>query len=108
MAKYKAGNYIQFSWRAFKKLEGCKTSTKWLYVILNEFEHKYTGNGKQGFFFRSIDDLAVDTGLSRPVVIQGLRELERLELIKTWQAHWKNKKGRLSEKHITAINVLNI
>lgn len=77
-------------------------------MILNELEHKYTGNGEQDFFFRSIDDLAVDAGLSRPVVIQGLRELEKLKLIKTWQAHWKDKEGRQSEKHITAINVLDI
>lgn len=105
--KYKVGNYIQVSRKVFERLEGCKTSTKWLYMILNELEHQFTGE-KQDFFYRSIDDLADDTELSRPVVIQSLRELERLKLIKTWQGHWKSKSGKLSVKHITAIKVLEI
>ncbi|MBI5327305.1 MAG: hypothetical protein HZB80_03290 [Deltaproteobacteria bacterium] len=106
--KYKKAHYLQISRGAFKRLEGCKTSTKWLYVILNELEHKYTGAGKQDFFFRSIDDLAIDAGLSRPIVIQGLRELSEIGLIETWQAHWKDKRGRLSERHVTALKILDI
>lgn len=107
--KYKTGIFIQISREAFKKLAGSKTSTKWLYMVLNGLEHRFTGAGKQGFFFRSVDDLAVDAGLSRPVVIQGLRELEKLKLIETWQGHWKDKRtGKLSEKHITAMRILDV
>lgn len=107
MPKYKTGNYIQISRKAFKMLEDCKTSTKWLYIVLNELEHKFTGH-KKDFFFRSIDDLSLDTELSRPTVILGLQELKSIGLVETWQAHWTDKKGRKSEKHVTAIRMLEV
>ena len=66
------------------------------------------GGASQNFFFRSINDIASDSGLSRPVVITGLKELSKLKLIKTWHAHWENSEGNLSEKRVTIIQVLDI
>lgn len=108
MSKYKEGNFLQFPRGVFEKFHNAKTSTKWLYTILLELEHKFTGL-KEDFFFRSIDDLSKDAKLSRPVIIRGLKELINLNLIQTWQMHWVDKDtDKKSEKHVTAIRILEI
>lgn len=92
MSKYKEGNFLQFPRGVFEKFHNAKTSTKWLYTILLELEHKFTGL-KEDFFFRSIDDLSKDAKLSRPA----------------WQMHWVDKDtDKKSEKHVTAIRILEI
>ena len=104
--KRKNGNYLHLSRKLFNN-EGFKAlslNAKWLYVVLNELEHKYTGD-KENFFFRSNDDLALDTGFSLPTLKKAKRELK--PFIQMWQMHFRDTETkRLSKKHITAFRIL--
>jgi hypothetical protein len=105
VAKYKDGNFLQFPRGAFKNLSKLKTSAKWLYVVLTELEHRFTGKNED-FFFRSLKDLSEDSGLSVDCVCRSLKSLQEHGLIDKWQMHWRDKgTGKLSEKHITAIRI---
>jgi hypothetical protein len=108
MAKYKDGNFIQFPRSVFPKLLPLKTSSKWLYVVLTELEHKYTGKNED-FFYRSIKDLSTDSGLSSDCIVRSLKELEQNNFIQKWQMHWwtNEEKTKKSRRHITAIRLLN-
>ena len=102
--KYKEGHFLQlsrdvFANEGFYELSG---STKWVYVILNELEHRYTGE-KENYFFRSNEDLAKDANLSVTAIKKAKRELIKLGLIETWQIHFRDvATGKISEKHVTA------
>jgi len=63
--KRKAGNFLELSRELFneERFKKLSLNAKWLYVALNELEHRYTGPNTD-FFFRSNEDLAGDTGLS--------------------------------------------
>ena len=112
MAKYKDGNYCQIYNKAIEKLnqndKKISYPTRWLYVHLNLLEHRFTGE-KEDFFFRSIKDLNKDTQIGCRQIVDSIKELKRLNLIHTWQMHWRDAKtGKLSEKHITAFRILEI
>ena len=60
MSKYNGSNpFIQLSRSIFNP--DCKLSfrAKWLYTVLSELEHRYTGE-KEDFFFRAQHDLRND------------------------------------------------
>jgi len=78
-------------------------SQKWLYVVLKECEHRYTGP-KEDFFFRSNEDLAKDCGWTVKKLERVKSQLlENKDLLFTWQMHWIDKNtGKKSEKHVTA------
>ena len=87
--------------------ENISASARWLYIVLSKLEHRFTGKSVD-FFFRSNKDLQNDSGLSGKTVIKAIRELKKIQLIETWQMHWKDKNtGKLSQKHITAFRILD-
>jgi len=105
MSKYKEGNYIQLSRELFNddRFKGLSLNAKWLYVVLNELEHKFTRR-KENYFFRSNEDLANDTGLSISSVKRAKEELR--SVVQMWQMHWKDTEtGKLSKKKITAFRI---
>lgn len=106
--KRKHGNYVQLSRRLFndENLSHLSINAKWLYVVLNELEHKWTGPNED-FFYRSNEDLARDCGFSLPTLKRAKKELKEAGLIQTWPMHWINSEtGKKSEKHVTAYRVL--
>jgi len=110
--KYKIGNFFQVDKEAHERVteairKGAPASIGWLYDVLCYDEHRFTGR-KEDFFFRSISDLSADSGLSQRVVMRNLKCLKKLGVIETWWMHWIDKKtGKKSEKHVTAIRILD-
>lgn len=106
MPKYKTDPFTQVSRSIFH--EDCKLSykAKWLYTVLCELEHRYTGR-KTKWFFRSQDKLRKDTGMSIKIIRRSKEELIEYGVIETGKMHWFDKDtGRKSEKHITTFTML--
>lgn len=103
--KRKAGNFLELSRELFneERFKNLSLNAKWLYVTLNELEHRYTGPNKD-FFFRSNEDLAEDTGLSISAVKRAKNELR--DIVKMWQVHFQDvSTKKLSKKKITAFMI---
>lgn len=80
-------------------------NAKWLFVVLNELEQRFTGS-KEDFFFRSNDDLAKDAGMILPTLKRAKAELKETDLVHIWNTHFRNKEtGKLSEKKVTAYRI---
>lgn len=107
--KYKQGKFLQLSRDIFKddKFMQLNTTAKWLYFVLCELEHKFTGP-KEDFFFRSNEDLSKDANLSMATLKRAKRELKESGYIKTFQVHWKGEDGKLSRKHITGYRITEV
>lgn len=104
--KYKNGNFLQLDRKLFDDTySNLSINAKWLYVVLVELEHKFTGK-KEDFFFRSNEDLAKDSGMSLPTLKRAKKELEQTNLIKTWQSHFIYPNKKKSEKHISTYRIL--
>lgn len=107
MSKYNGDNpFVQLSRSIFH--EDCKLSykAKWLYTVLSELEHRYTGN-EEDFFFRPQDKLKNDCGMDLRTVRSARKELIKSGYLHTYQMHWVDKKtGKRSEKHVTAYKIL--
>jgi len=81
-------------------------NAKWLFVVLNELEQRYTGDNTD-FFFRSNDDLANDANMSLSALKRTKIELVKTDLIEVWRMHFINKEtGKKSEKNVTAYRIL--
>lgn len=107
MAKYQAGYYMELPRSIFTDDRFLQLSDagKWLFIVLKELEHRYTGPGED-FFFRSNEDLAKDCGWKRTKLTRIKDELQRSGLIETWQMHWIDKETKKkSEKHVTAYRI---
>ena len=106
--KYKEGNFLELSRNIFKeKYKRLSINAKWLYVVLVELEHRFTGKGVD-FFTRSNSQLADDTGMSLATLKRAKKELEATHLIQTWQCHFKySDTGKLSKQHYTAYRIRN-
>ena len=103
--KRKAGNFLELSRELFneERFKALSLNAKWLYVTLNELEHRYTGP-KVDYFFRSNEDLAEDTGLSLSAVKRAKDELRNI--VQMWQMHWIDKDTKkLSRKKVTAFRI---
>lgn len=104
--KYKDGNFLQLDRKLFNDTySNLSINAKWLYVVLVELEHKFTGK-KEDFFFRSNEDLAKDSGMSLPTLKRAKKELMQTNLIEIWQTHYIYQNKKKSEKHITAYRIL--
>ena len=105
----KHGNefYLQLTRKLFtEEYKNLSKNAKWLFVVLNELEQRYTGE-KEDFFFRSNEDLANDCQISLPTLKRAKKELLSTELIQSWQTHFVNKDtGKKSEKRTTAYRIL--
>jgi hypothetical protein len=100
--------FLQLSRKLFHDPEFQKLSinAKWLYVVLNELEHRFSGN-KEDFFFRSNNDLAKDAGFSLPTLKRAKKELIESGLVQVSFMHWVDSEtGKRSKKHITAYQIL--
>jgi hypothetical protein len=81
-------------------------NAKWLFVVLNELEQKFTGKDED-FFFRSNEDLSNDSGMSLPTLKRAKAELLKTDLIQHWYMHFQNTEtGKLSEKKVSAYRIL--
>ena len=72
------------------KYKTLSINAKWLYVVLNELEQRYTGNDKD-WFFRTDAELAEDAGMSEKTLKRAKAELKETGLIKVSLAHWIDK-----------------
>lgn len=107
--KRKQGNYLQLSRKLFNDPAWQKLSyhAKWLYVVLNELEHRFTSGGKKkktDFFFRSNKQLCEDTGLKMTTLKAAKKELK--PFVQMWNMHWVDENGKKSEQHVTAFRIL--
>ena len=104
MPKYKDGNFVQVNRDIFK--QDYHHNTVYIYVILSELEHRFTGK-KEDFFFRSLTDLSKDCKMNRTTVTKYRKPLFEDGWVETWQMHWvDNETGKKSEKKVTAYRVL--
>lgn len=104
--KRKKGNYLQLSRKLFNNEEFQKLSNnaKWLYVVLNELEHQYSGK-TEDYFYRSNALLAEDTGMSLATLKRAKEELR--PLVDMWRMHFieDTKTGKKSERAVTAYRI---
>lgn len=106
MPKYKTDPFVQLSRSIFH--EDCNLSykAKWLYTVLSELEHRYTGD-KTAYFFRDQITLAKDTGMSVKANRKYRNELVDSGYLTVGKMHWFDKEtGKKSEKHVTTFTLL--
>lgn len=91
-----------FTHEGFNQLSA---SAKLLLLYLFELEHRFTGD-KVGYFFRSNEDLASDTGLSARTIQKAKEELKEhvSDLVKIGYMHWVFE-GKKSKKKITSFTI---
>lgn len=107
MAKYQRGHFLELPRSLFmdERFLNLSDAGKWLYLVLKEDEHKFTGKGED-FFFRSNEDLAKDCGWKRTKLTRAKDEIIKSGLIETWQMHWIDRHTKKkSEKHVTAYRI---
>lgn len=105
----KHGNsyYLQLTRELFSdKYSGLSVNAKWLFVVLNELEQKYTGQNED-FFFRTNEDLAVDCGMSLATLKRAKKELLATDLVQSWKGHCVDSAtGKRTEKQFTFYRIL--
>lgn len=107
MAKKKGSFFLQLKRDIFtEKYANLSTNAKWLYVVLNELEHKFTGE-KEDFFFRMNDDLAKDCNMALGTFKKAKKELLETDLVQHWHMHFNDPKtGKKSERKISTYRIL--
>lgn len=106
--KYQDGHYLELPRSIFadERFLRLSDSAKWLFFVLKEMEHRYTGESED-FFFRSNADLAESCGWNIKKLERYKPEILKSGLVESWLMHWKDKNtGKKSEKHITAYRIL--
>jgi hypothetical protein len=110
--KMKHGNgfFLELSRHLFtEEYSDLSQNAKWLFVVLNELEQRFTGGkNNKDFFLRSDSELSKDAGMSVATLKRAKSELIKTNLVETWQSHWilDKAKNKLSEKHVTAYRIL--
>jgi hypothetical protein len=111
----KNGNtyYIELTRHLFNSdpYKSMSVYAKWLYVVLKENEHKFTGSQKsknpQDFFTRSDKELVEDSGLCLGTLKKAKAELLQTDLLQTWKGHITyTNSGKKSENPITHYRIL--
>lgn len=104
--KHNNSFYLELSRELFTdQYKTLSINAKWLFVVLNELEQRYTGKNED-FFFRTNAELAEDTGMSLPVLKRAKAELVKTDLIHTYQMHFIDHKTRKkSQKKVTAYKI---
>ena len=106
MAKNGNTFYLQLSRKIFTDCyRNLSRDAKWLYVVLNELEHRYTGKD-ENFFYRSNEDLAKDAQMSPSTLKKYKRELIESGLIEHWIGHFVESDGKKSEKKCSFYRIL--
>ncbi len=101
--KYKRTHFLQLSRSIFKdeRFQGLTTDSKWLYVCLNELEHRYTGRNETHSFYHSDVDVSEMSGIALRTFQRCKDELKKRGFIRTWQSKIVDKKGNDTGKTIT-------
>lgn len=104
--KYGNDYYLQLSRHLFAdKYKELSINAKWLYVVLNELEQRFTGI-KDNWFYRSNEDLANDAGMSLATLKRAKKELADSGLVKVSSMHFVDKEtGKKSKKKVTAYEI---
>lgn len=104
--KYNNTYFIQLSRAIFEdKYKSMSVNAKWLYCVLVELEHKYTGNDKS-WFFRTDEELAEDSGMSLRTVRRAKQELKDSGLVNIGYAHYiDSETGKKSKKKLTTFSI---
>lgn len=77
---------------------------KWLYTVLVENESRFAD--KEGWFFRSDDDLAMDAGISDKTLKKYKKILRENGLVETSIMHFTDKDtNKKSKKKVTAYRI---
>lgn len=90
MAKYGNTHFLQLTRSLWEEeYQQLSVKAKWLFVCLNELEQRYCGKDS-GFFFRTDEELCIDTGMSINTVKAAKRELKEKaqKLIRISRGHW--------------------
>ena len=95
--------YLQLTRRLFDEpYKDLSVNAKWLFVVLNELEQRYTGDKTEDYFYQSNEDLADLCGFSLSTLKRAKAELLKTDLIQSWQGHFEEEEtGKKSEKHFT-------
>ena len=104
--KYGNDYYLQLSRHLFAdKYKDMSINAKWLYVVLNELEQRFTGKDKD-WFFRTDEELAKDAGMSEKTLKRAKSELRKSGLVEITLAHFVDKQtGEKSKKKVTAYKI---
>lgn len=78
---------------------------KWLFVVLNELEQRYTGK-ECDFFYRTDAELSEDANISLATLKRYKAELRDSGLVKMWNGHFKYPDGKKSEKKFSCYRIL--
>ena len=104
----KHGNvfFLELSREIFtEKYSNLSQNSKWLFVVLNELEQRFTGP-KMDFFFRSNEDLTIDTGMSIATLKRAKKELLLTDVVQHWNMHWIDPKTKKkSEKKVSSSKI---
>lgn len=106
--KYKSGYYIHLSRKLFNddKFKKLPYQSRWIYTVLVENEHRFTGENED-FFFRSDKDLSKDCGMALRTFQKYKKLLVDKDILKYWHMHFVDvKTGRKSEKKVSAYRIL--
>jgi hypothetical protein len=104
--KHGNGFFLELSRHLFTdQYKNLSQNAKWLFVVLNELEQKYTGE-KEDYFTRSDQSLSEDSGMSLATLKRAKAELMKTDLIETWKCHFVYKTGKKSEQYYTAYRIL--
>lgn len=104
----KHGNtfYLELSRDIFTdEYRNLSNGAKWLFVVLNELEQRYTGKDSD-FFYRTDEDLASDAGVSLATLKRHKAELRNSNLVEIWNAHFVYSDGKKSEMKVTCYRIL--
>jgi hypothetical protein len=108
--KYKSGNFLQLNRDIFndEDLKYLSWPAKYLYVVLTELEHRFTGGEVDDHFFRTAKQIVEDSGMAYNTILKYRKELVEAGLLQIWQTHWWRDKThtKKSEKHVTAYRLL--
>lgn len=105
----KHGNsfYLELTRELFtEEYKTLSNGAKWLFVVLNELEQRYTGKGCD-YFYRTDEELAKDAGMPLRSMKRAKAELRNTELVKMWNGHFVDEEtGKKSEKKFSCYRIL--
>lgn len=104
----KHGNtfYMELSREIFTdQYKHLSNGAKWLFVVLNELEQRFTGKGCDSFY-RTDAELAEDANVSLATLKRYKAELRNSGLVQMWNGHLEFTDGKKSEKNFSFYRVL--
>ena len=105
----KHGNsfYLELTRELFtEEYKTLSNGAKWLFVVLNELEQRYTGKGCD-FFYRTNEDLAKDAGIGLTQLKAYKKELQNTGLVQMWNGHFvDDETGKKSKKKFSCYRIL--